>query len=64
MGKPFQKWTLGRQRVRWEDKIKLEFMDIGCEDGEWVTLFEDCIQWRAVILTGVNSFISIIRVAH
>jgi hypothetical protein len=32
-GKHPGRWAFGRPRGSWEDNIKLEYKDIGCEDG-------------------------------
>ena len=34
MGKPEGKRPLGRSRHRWEDNIKMDFQEVGCE-GIW-----------------------------
>ena len=34
MGKPASKRPLGRPRRRWEDNIKMELIESGCEPGD------------------------------
>ena len=41
VGKPEGKSTLGRPRRRWEDNIKMDFREGGCDSGDWVDLAED-----------------------
>jgi len=47
----------------------MDLMEVNCEDGRWMQLTRDCIQWPAlilavlslsVLLTGAESFISMI----
>ena len=45
VGKSEGKRPLGRPRRRWEDNIKMDLMEVGCDPGEWVDLAEDRDQW-------------------
>jgi hypothetical protein len=45
VGRPEGKRPLGRPRRRWEDKIKLEPMEIGPEGSNWIQLAQDRVQW-------------------
>jgi hypothetical protein len=36
VGKPEGKRLLGRPRCRWEDNIKMELQDVGCEVMDWM----------------------------
>ena len=47
VGKPERKRPLGRPRRRWEDNIKMDLREVGCDPGEWIDLAEDRDQWRA-----------------
>ena len=47
VGKPEGKRLLGRPRRRWEDNIKMDLREVGCEPGDWRALVEDRDQWRA-----------------
>ena len=47
MGKPEGKRPLGRPRRRWEDNIRMDLKEVGCDPGEWIDLAEDTDQWRA-----------------
>ena len=45
VGKPEGKRPLGRPRRRWEDNIKMDLREVGCDPGEWIYLAEDRDQW-------------------
>jgi hypothetical protein len=38
MGKPLGKRPLERPRRRWEDYIKMDIREIGCEHGDWLKI--------------------------
>jgi hypothetical protein len=40
-GKPVRKRPLGRPVRRWEDNIKMDIKEIGCENVDWIYLAED-----------------------
>ena len=41
VGKPEGKKPIGRPRRRWEDNIKMNLREVGCDSGEWIDLAED-----------------------
>ena len=41
VGKPEGKRPLGRPRHRWEDNIKMDLREVGCDLGDWIALAED-----------------------
>jgi len=41
MGKPEGKRPLGRHRRRWEDNIKMDLQEAGCEGTNWIDLAQD-----------------------
>ena len=41
MGKPEGKRPLGRHRRRWEDDIKMDLQEVGCEGMDWIELAQD-----------------------
>ena len=49
MGKPEGKRPLGRPRRRWEDNIKMELQEVGCEGMDWIDLAQDRDRGRAVV---------------
>jgi len=50
VGKPLGKRLFGRMRRRWEDTIEKDLRKIGCEDGRWMKLAQDTVQWLALLL--------------
>ena len=46
MEKPEGKRPLGSPRHRWEDNIKMDLMEVGCDPGNLIDLAEDMDQWR------------------
>ena len=49
MGKHEGKVPLGRPRRRWEDNIKMDRQEVGCEDVDWIHLAQDRDRWRALV---------------
>ena len=41
MRKPESKRPLGRLRRRWEDNIKMDLREVGCDPRDWIALAED-----------------------
>jgi hypothetical protein len=41
VGEPSGKRPLGRHRRRWEDNIKMDFQEVGCEGMYWIELAQD-----------------------
>ena len=54
VGKPEGKRPLGRPRRRWEDNIKMDLREVGCDPREWIDFAEDRDQWRAYVLAVMN----------
>ena len=54
VGKPEGKRHLGRPRRRWENNIKMELREAGCDPREWIDLVEDRDQWRAYARAVMN----------
>ena len=46
VGKPEGKIPSGRPRHRWEENIKMNLREVGCDSGEWINLAEDRDQWH------------------
>ena len=40
-GKPESKRPLGRLRRRWEENIKIDLREVGCDPRDWIALAED-----------------------
>jgi hypothetical protein len=42
---------VGKPVVRkWDNNIKMDLREICCEDGRWMELAQDRVQWRALVL--------------
>jgi len=49
VGKPQGKRPHGRPRHRWEDNIKMDLQEVGCEGVDWIELARDRNWWRAFV---------------
>ena len=49
VGKPEGTRPLGIARRSWEDNIKMELQEVGCECMDWIDLAQDMDRWRAVV---------------
>jgi len=49
VGKPEGKKTLGRPRRRWEDNIKIDLQEVGCESMDWIVLAQDRDRGRELV---------------
>ena len=54
VGKLEGKRPLGRPRRRWEDNIKMDLREVGCDLGEWIELADERDQWRAYVRAVMN----------
>ena len=54
VGKPEGKRPLGRPRHRWEDNIKMDLREVGCDPEDWIALAEDRDQWWAYVWAVMN----------
>ena len=52
--KPEENRPLRRPRRRWEDNIKMDLREMGCDPGEWIDLAEDRDLWRAYVRAVMN----------
>ena len=57
VGKPESKRPLGRPRHRWEDDIKIDLREVGCDPRDWIALAEDRDQWRAYVWAVMNLWV-------
>jgi hypothetical protein len=39
---------------RWEDNIKMDLQEVGCEGMEWIKLVQDRDRWRALVTAVMN----------
>jgi hypothetical protein len=54
VGKPEGKRPLGRPRRRWEDGIRMDLVEIGLGDVDWIRLAQDRDWWLAVVSAVMN----------
>ncbi|KAJ4431658.1 hypothetical protein ANN_20257 [Periplaneta americana] len=54
VGRPEGKRPLGRPRRRWEDNIKMDLREVGCDDRDWINLAQDRDRWRAYVRAAMN----------
>jgi len=54
VGKPDGKRPLGRPRHRWEDNIKMDLQEEGCEVMDWIDVAQDRDRWRALANAVMN----------
>jgi hypothetical protein len=52
--KPEGKSILGRPRHRWEDNIKTDLQEVGCESMDWIDLAQDRDRLRALVNAVLN----------
>jgi hypothetical protein len=45
---------MGRRRHRWEDNIKMDLQEVGCECMDWIELAEERDRWRALANAVMN----------
>jgi hypothetical protein len=54
VGRPEGRRPLGRPRRRWEDNIRMDLMEIGFGDVDWIRWAQDRDGWRALVNTAMN----------
>jgi hypothetical protein len=54
VGNPEGKRPLGRPRRRWLDIIRIDFVEVGWGDVEWIDLAQDRNGWRALVNSVMN----------
>jgi hypothetical protein len=54
VGKPEGKGPLGRPRCRWEDNIKIDLQEVGCEGMDCIELAQDRDRWRTLVNAVMN----------
>jgi hypothetical protein len=52
VGKPEGKRPLGRPSYRWEDNIKMDLLEVGYMDMDWILLAQDRDRWRGTFECG------------
>jgi hypothetical protein len=51
VGKPEGRRPFGRPRRRWEDKIKMDLLEVGWGVMDWISVAQDRDRWRAFVNT-------------
>jgi hypothetical protein len=54
VGKPEGRRPLGRPRRRWEDNIRMDLVEVGWGDVDWICLAQDRDKWRTVVNAVLN----------
>jgi hypothetical protein len=54
VGKPEERRPLGRPRRRWENNMRMDFLEVGCESLDWIELAQDRDRWRALVSAVMN----------
>ena len=54
VGKSEGNIPLGKPRRRWEDNIKMDLRDVGCDAGDWIDYAQDKVQWWAYVRKVMN----------
>jgi hypothetical protein len=54
VGKPNGKRPLGRPKCRWEDKIKMDLLEVGCGGMDWIELAQDRDGWWTLVNAVMN----------
>jgi hypothetical protein len=54
LGKPEEKRPLGRPRHRWMDNIRMDLVQVGWGDVDWIGLAQDRDMWRALVNSVLN----------
>jgi hypothetical protein len=54
MGKPEGRRPLGRPRRRWVDKIRMDLIEVGRGDVDWIRLAQNRDRWRALMNSILN----------
>jgi hypothetical protein len=54
VGKPEEKRPLGRPRRKWVDNIRMDLLELGRGDVDWIGLAQDRDRWRALVNSVLN----------
>ena len=54
VGKPEGKGPVGRPRMRWENNINHDLLEVDYTGDDWKTLAEDTEVWRAYVHAAMN----------
>jgi hypothetical protein len=54
VGKPEGRRRLGRPRRRWLNNIRMDLVEVGWGDVDWIGLAQDRVRWRALVNSVLN----------
>jgi hypothetical protein len=54
VGKPEERRPLGRPRRMWFDNIRMDLVELGWGDVDWIGLAQDRDRWRALVNSVLN----------
>jgi hypothetical protein len=54
VGKPDGEMSLGRPRRRWVNNIRMDLVEVGWGDVDWIGLAQDRNSWRALVNSVMN----------
>jgi hypothetical protein len=54
VGKPEGRRQLGRPRRRWLDNIRMDLVEVGWGDVDWIGLSQERDRWRALVNSVLN----------
>jgi hypothetical protein len=54
VGKPEGRRLLGRPRRKWLDNIRMDLVEVGWCDVDWIRLAQDKDRWRALVNSVFN----------
>jgi hypothetical protein len=54
VGKREGKRPVGRPRLRWEENIKMDLLEVGCGGMDWIELAQKGDRWRALVNVVMN----------
>jgi hypothetical protein len=57
MGKSKRKRPLGRPNRRWLDNIRMDLVEVGWGDVDWIGLAQDRDRWRALVNVVMNLWV-------
>jgi hypothetical protein len=57
VGKPEGKRPIERPRRRWVDTIRMDLVEVGWGDVDWIGLAQDRNRWRALVNSVLNIWV-------
>jgi hypothetical protein len=54
VGEPEGRRPLGRPKRRWVDNIRMDIVEVGRSDVDWIGLAQDRDRWRALVNSVLN----------